>query len=98
MPSGAKCHSPALRGMAYCYFHAPGRRSAQGRGRVSKRPLKLPALKDRSAIQVGLGQVLSAITSSKINARSAGQLLYGLQIASDNVRRAGQAAPIAEKE
>jgi hypothetical protein len=52
-------------------------------------------MKDRSAIQLALGQVLSAINSSKINARSAGQLLYGIQIASDNIRRAGRAAPIA---
>jgi len=55
-------------------------------------------MKDRSAIPLALGQVLSAITSSKINARSAGQLLYGIQIASGNIRRTGQATPIAEKE
>jgi len=97
MPSGAKCHALALRGMPYCYFHARGHRPAQGQGRIPKQPLKLPVLKDSSAIQVALGQVLSAIASSKINARSAGQLLYGIQIASDNVRRAAQAAPIAEK-
>jgi len=95
MPSGAKCHFIALRGMTYCYFHVPGRRPAQGQGRVSNRPFKLPVMKDRSAIQLALGQVLSAINSSKINARSAGQLLYGIQIASDNIRRAGRAAPIA---
>ena len=90
MPSGAKCHSPALHGMAYCYFHVQGRRPAKGQGRVHKQPLKLPVLKDRSAIQIALGQVLSAISSSKINARSAGQLLHGLQIASDIVRHSGR--------
>ena len=29
MPDGAKCHSPAMRGMAYCYYHTPGRRSGR---------------------------------------------------------------------
>lgn len=98
MPSGAKCHSLALRGMPYCYFHVRGHRPAQGQSQAPKQPLKLPVLNDRRAIQVALGQVLSAIGSSRINARSAGQLLYGIQIAPDNVRRTGQATPIAEKE
>ena len=91
MPNGAKCHSPAMRGMAYCYFHTPGRRSAQDR--VQKKPLKLPALDDRTAIQIAVTQVLNAIGSSKINRRAAGQLLYGLQIASENLRRPGTPFP-----
>jgi hypothetical protein len=98
MPSGAKCHSPALRGMAYCYFHVPGRRPAQRQSLVHPPPLKLPVLKDRRAIQIALGQVLSAIGSSGINPRSAGQLLHGLQIASDILQRASHAVPIAEKK
>lgn len=90
MPNGAKCHSPAMRAMAYCYFHTPGRRSAQGQGHAQKKPLKLPALDDRAAIQIAVTQVLNAIGSSKINRRTAGQLLYGLQIASENLRRPGR--------
>lgn len=90
LPTGAKCHSPAMRGMAYCYFHTPGRRSAQALGRAHKKPLKLPALDDRAAIQIAVTQVLNAIASSKINRRTAGQLLYGLQIASETLRRPGR--------
>jgi hypothetical protein len=88
MPNGAKCHSPAMRAMAYCYFHTPERRSAQGR--AQKKPLKLPALDDRAAIQIAVTQVLNAIGSSRISPRSAGQLLYGLQIASEVLRRPGR--------
>jgi hypothetical protein len=76
--------------MAYCFFHTPGRRNAQGQTRAHKKPLKLPALVDRAAVQVALGQVLNAIGSSSVSPRSAGQLLYGLQTASDIFRRAGQ--------
>lgn len=90
MPSGAKCHSPALRGMAYCFFHVPGRRNAQGQSRAHKKPLKLPPLIDRNAVQSAINQVLSAIGSSRVSPRSAGQLLYGLRIASDNFRSAGR--------
>ncbi len=90
MPSGAKCHSPAMRGTAYCYFHAPARRLMQGHSRVHKKPLTLPALTDRSAIQAAVHQVLDAISASTITDRSAGQFLFGLQIASDSLRRAGR--------
>jgi hypothetical protein len=62
----------------------------QGQGRARKKPLKLPALTDRNAVQIAVNQVLDAIGSSTISTRSAGQLLFGLQIASDNFRRAGR--------
>ena len=97
MPSGARCHSPAMRGMAYCFNHAPERRYALGPTRAHKKPLKLPALVDPRAIQTAIGQVFDAMTTSKINSRTAGQLLFGLQIASDNFRRAGR-PPHPEKD
>jgi len=93
MPSGAKCHSPALRGKAYCYFHVPGRRNAQGQRRPRNKPLQIPALVDRGAIQTALSQVLNAIGSSKISTKAAGQLLFGLRIASDLANEHKQLAP-----
>ena len=95
MPNGAKCHSPALRGMAYCYFHIPGRRPAEGRSRPRNRPLKLPAIKDLNSIQIALGQVRTALSSSKIDPTRAGQLLHGLEIASVILGSAANAAPTA---
>jgi len=77
-------------GMVYCYYHAPGRRNASGQTRAHKKPLKLPALVDREAVQFALGQVLDAMLSSRVNSRTAGQLLFGLQIAADSFRRAGR--------
>ncbi|MGC1463393.1 MAG: hypothetical protein WA802_14410, partial [Terracidiphilus sp.] len=82
--------SPAMRGMAYCFFHAPARRLMQGHSRVHKKPLTLTALTDRSAILAAVHQVLDAISASTITERSAGRLLFGLQIASDTLRRAGR--------
>ncbi len=89
MPNGATCHSPAMRGMAYCFFHTPARRHMQSQGRARKGPLKFPALTDRNAVQVAIHQVINAIGSSAISPRSAGQILFGLQIVSDSLRRPG---------
>lgn len=86
MPNGVRCHSPALRGTYYCYFHTRLHRlAAQGSG--SAEPLNLHVLEDRSAIQLALSQVLNALGSSKLDPRRAGLFLYGLQIASQNVER-----------
>jgi len=76
--------------MAYCFFHAPGRRNAHGQCQARKKPLNLSPLVDSAAIQSALGQVLEAIGSSKLSSRSAGQLLFGLRIAADNLRRSGR--------
>ncbi len=86
MPNGVHCHSPAMRGMAYCYFHVPGRRSSQGRSQARLRPLKLPAMVDRNAVQIALTQVLNAIGPRKISQKSAGQMLFGIRMALDNLR------------
>jgi hypothetical protein len=86
MPNGSNCHSPAMRGMAWCYFHVPGRRSSQGRSQARLKPLKLPALVDRKAVQIAITQVLNAMGPRKISQESAWKMLFGLRIASDNLR------------
>ena len=86
MPNGANCHSPAMRGMAFCYFHVPGRRSSQGRSQARLKPLKLPALVDRKAVQIAITQLLNAMGPRRISQKSAGQMLFGLRIAADNLR------------
>jgi len=85
MPNGVRCHSPALRGTAYCYFHTRLNRFAAEQSSGQDEPLKLSVLEDRSSIQIALAQVLNALASSKLDPRRAGLFLYGLQIASQNV-------------
>ena len=81
MPSGARCHSPALRDQPCCYFHTNLRRSTAPKGKFEDQSLQLPTLEDSSAVQLALTQVLGALSSSQLDARRAGLLLYGLQIA-----------------
>jgi hypothetical protein len=99
MPTGAKCHSPALSGKPYCYFHIRLHRPARRPNPIPEKPLKLPDLTDPGNIQTALAQVLDALGSSRLAPRHAGLLLYGLQIASHNCERgletrAGAAAHI----
>jgi hypothetical protein len=52
------------------------------------RPLELdfPELEDRASIQLALSMLLGAMARNRIDSRRAGPLLYGLQVASSNVR------------
>ncbi len=87
--NGCKCEAAALRGMSYCYFHARLHRtlrnhkseSASASAAVPNAGLDLPAVEDRTAIQLALTQVLQGMGSRRIDPRFGTQLLYGLQIA-----------------
>ena len=100
MPNGARCHSPALRNMYFCYYHTRLHRLANPASSTATLidPLKLPVLEDRSAIQVALSQILDALGSAKIDTRTAGLFLYGLQIASQNVERKQDILPFKAVE
>ena len=87
MPSGAKCHAPALRGKPYCYYHTRLHRFTAAPPIEVDGNLRLGVLEDRSAIQIALAQVLDALYSGRLDPRRAGLSLYGIQIASQNVER-----------
>jgi hypothetical protein len=82
LPKGTKCHSPALRGKVYCYFHDRLERLEQDGQRFTQEPLCLPPLEDAHGIQMALTLVLSALGSGRLDQRKAGLFLYGLQLAS----------------
>ena len=87
MPTGAKCHSPALQDKAFCYYHANLRRATAPRSKSDDPPPAIPALEDNGAVQIALTQVLGELNSSRIDQRRAGLLLYGLQIAAQLTAR-----------
>ena len=47
----------------------------------------LPVLEDADSIQITLGQIMRMIVCRQVDTKSAGLLLYALQIASTNLRR-----------
>ena len=98
MHNGARCHSPALNGKPYCYFHVRlhnlAQRSRQNATPAESEPLTLPIIEDRSAVLVAITQVLNAFGSKAIDRPTASLFLYGLQLASQNVERRHDLLPI----
>ena len=89
--NGEFCGSPALRGREYCYFHLTvlGRR-LRTQKHIMKGEchyLQLPTLEDADSIQLGVMQVMDALLRDQIDTKIAGLLLYGLQIASSNLKQ-----------
>jgi hypothetical protein len=84
--NGIRCQAPALRGVAWCYFHA--RLHSMAKTKTSTLDeVHLPPLEDTASIQIALHQVIEGLLSSRMDARRAGLLLYAIQIASQNVQR-----------
>jgi hypothetical protein len=100
MPNGARCHSPALRNMYFCYYHTRLHHLANAAASTTEQaePLKIPILEDRSAIQVALSKIFDALGTRQIDTRAAGLYLYGLQIASQNVERKHDILPFKSVE
>ncbi len=90
MPSGKKCHSPALHNQAYCYYHNNLRRYSRP---PAGNNLTLPSIEDNRGIQIALTQVLTALNSPYMDTRRAGLMLYGLQIATQLANRTSDLEP-----
>ena len=93
--NGLQCAAPSLTTSAYCYFHSRlhQRHSAFRHTEATRAYLvpgqhvELAALEDRESIQVALSIVINALATGQLDNKHAATLLYGLQIASSNVRR-----------
>jgi hypothetical protein len=83
-PGGEQCKSPALKGHAFCYYHA--RLHSTTKLGVTD-DVTLPIPEDSRAIQESLGRLFQGILTSRIDSKKAAQLLWGLQIASNNLPR-----------
>ena len=83
--NGRRCRSLAMQGSSFCWFHTTTRKRAQPS--VVGEALDLPTLEDAESIQLALGDVLRGLANGKMDVRSANTLLYGLQIASTNLRK-----------
>jgi hypothetical protein len=86
--NGEKCHSVALQGKPYCFFHLRLHNTVAAARKPSKskdRPIDFTFTDSPAAIQLGVYQVLSALGSTSIDPRRAGLMLYALQVATQNV-------------
>jgi hypothetical protein len=83
--NGARCGSPALRNYFYCYFH---RNSLEPTAPAGMSSFKLPMLEDPETIQVAITRVLRGLAYGTIDVVRAKFMLYGLQVASHNLKHA----------
>lgn len=83
--NGHRCRALAMLDTPFCWFHQTIRRRTKKEG--PEPILELPTLEDPESVQLALSDVLCALAAGRINAKSAGTLLYGLQIAGANLRK-----------
>jgi hypothetical protein len=93
LPRGTKCKSPALRDRVYCYFHDRLKRFEQDGQRAEREPLYLPSIEDARGIQMAITQILAALGSGRVENRSAGLYLYGLQLATQLLAQLPEPSP-----
>ena len=83
--NGLKCHSPAMRGSASCYFH--GRtRIYVARPRSREKALRVPPLQDEASIHAALNEILQALASGNVDTKRAGNLLCPADGAANGLR------------
>ncbi len=101
--NGTQCGCPALRRNKLCYFHKrhhdervqlnldrmKNDRLKDDRAKDARRraTIDLPVLEDANSIQVSLMQIMRLILTGDLDSKTAGLLLYALQIASSNLSR-----------
>lgn len=85
--NGVRCGSPALRRRTLCFFHHRAQKYAQQCALEGTQRLLFPLLEDGNAVQFSVMQVLRAFADDRLDSKKAALLLYGLQIASCNLRR-----------
>jgi len=87
---GISCHSPAVSGESYCFFHLryKGHRLRTWRGRRSGGvwTLHLPPPADLASIQFSLWKVMQALAAGRLDVKQGGSLLYGLDRAAAKLR------------
>src|SRR5207245_5680153 len=88
------CHSEERRDESLlsntCYFHRRWRMTTVDLSHSAHHvttEFVLPVLEDADSIQITLGQIMRMIVCRQVDTKSAGLLLYALQIASANLRR-----------
>jgi hypothetical protein len=78
LTNGRKCRAAALRGKPFCFFHA---RLHFRNGHSRSRKFPQYAVPDLREIQAAVNKTIATLNSPLTDARRAGVLLYGLNLA-----------------
>jgi hypothetical protein len=99
---GTYCGSPALRNRKYCYSHLKerGRRLRRARALRDNVPyrVEIQSLDNPYAIRSALTEIAQALAAGQLDSRTAGKLLYAIQLVSTQNRRIEQMEAAAAKD
>jgi hypothetical protein len=76
---GFRCGTPAVKGRPFCYYH--GRAHAHT-PRIGERGYRAPLVETVESLQLIVTQVTEALGAGRITDKTAGKLLYAVQISS----------------
>lgn len=89
--SGARCGSPALRQKSFCFYHQQNRpiiaECYYKADEYSTGDVDLPPFEDAHSIQTVIRQIMQLVLQKRLEPKTAGLMLYALQIASSNLKR-----------
>ena len=88
--NGTQCGSPALRNKNFCFYHQenrPVRVECYSDGPDATGEITLPYFEDAHSLQAVIRQVVQMVLQKRLERKTAGLLLYALQIASANLKR-----------
>ncbi len=88
--NGTQCGSPALRNKNFCFYHQQDRPmtvECYGDGPYATGEIALPLFEDAHSVQSVIRQVVRMVLQKRLERKTAGLLLYALQIASSNLKR-----------
>jgi hypothetical protein len=99
---GIYCGSPALLDRKYCYYHLiqRGRRLRRARALRDNQPyrLEIQSLDNPYAIRAALTDIAQALAAGQLDARTAGKLLYAVQLVNSTNRRIEKMEAAAAKD
>jgi hypothetical protein len=88
--SGVQCGSPAAGNLRFCYFHQQSRSTAiryYADAPFTAIEEDLPFFEDAHSIQIAIRQIASLLMQQKIEPKTAGLLLYSIQLALLNLKQ-----------
>jgi hypothetical protein len=97
--SGLRCGSLAVRNRRYCYYHQRSRPLLLNFAQPAHTPvlMQLPVFEDAHAIQSTVRDVAYRLLDGTFSQKTAGLLLYALQIASSNLKHMKAETPDPEQ-
>src|SRR3954451_23119736 len=92
---GEQCQLAAMRGQRYCHFHF---NVIEKLTRPPEQGCTLPVLENAASVQIAVMKVISMLMNKQLDTKTAGIVLYGLQLASANMGRERELFPPEPEE